>query len=200
MSKNNGKRKKGKPMKPGGKGRPSGLTPEIANKIVRSVRAGCYIQTSAAIVGIGNTTLWEWLKRGRDEEDTIYSELFDRVQTAQGMSEAEDLAIIGEASKEDWTAAAWRLERKFPHKFGKRVRIENANVTNLDDLPQGDMVLYDLDRLNVQELKQLKEILAKARNQGQDNNTDPGDDGHDPSGNGQKLLPPPPEPSRRRDD
>ena len=81
--------------------------------------------------------------------DTIHVRFSDAVKSAQATSEVRDLAIIGRAAtghtavavcpecdekarctqcgkyiqittNSQWTAAAWRLERKFPKKYGRR--------------------------------------------------------------------------------
>jgi hypothetical protein len=50
------------------------------------------------------------------------------------MAEAEmrDVALIAQAAKENWQAAAWRLERKYPARWGRKTQHE---VTGKDGKP-----------------------------------------------------------------
>jgi len=45
------------------------------------------------------------------------------VEKAQAESESRDVALIAKAASEDWRAAAWRLERKSPRRYGPRVQV-----------------------------------------------------------------------------
>jgi hypothetical protein len=49
------------------------------------------------------------------------------------MAEAEmrDVALIAQAAKENWQAAAWRLERKYPARWGRT----QHEVTGKDGKP-----------------------------------------------------------------
>lgn len=110
-------------------GRPTKLTPAIANEILKAVRAGAYIETAAAHAGIDKTTLYLWLKNGaRDESGTSEQAKFSNaLKKALADAELSDLAIIGRAAmKGAWQASAWRLERKFPDRYGltRKVNLE----------------------------------------------------------------------------
>jgi hypothetical protein len=41
----------------------------------------------------------------------------------QAEAESRDVALIAKAATEDWKAAAWRLERKAPRRYGPRVQL-----------------------------------------------------------------------------
>ena len=45
------------------------------------------------------------------------------VEKAQAESESRDVALVARAAADDWRAAAWRLERKSPRRYGPRVQI-----------------------------------------------------------------------------
>lgn len=124
----------------GGRGlaRPTKLTKKIQEDICRAVRAGNYIETAAAHVGINKTTLYDWMKRGAREKERIaknprarvkkseepYVEFSNAIEKALADAEVRDVAIIANAAKENWTAAAWRLERKFPERWGRKERVQ----------------------------------------------------------------------------
>ena len=117
-------------------GRPTKLTKELTEEIAQYLRAGNYIETTAALVGINRDSIYEWLKRGAAEQERLiknprarlrkreelYVEFSDTVKKAQAQSEAMLVGLIGKAASKNWTAAAWRLERKFPDKWGRTER------------------------------------------------------------------------------
>jgi hypothetical protein len=46
------------------------------------------------------------------------------VNKAVAESESRDLATILKAAQSQWQAAAWRLERRFPEKYGRNDRLK----------------------------------------------------------------------------
>ena len=98
---------------------PIDLTPELQETIIGALRAGNYIETAAALVGIHHDTLREWVKKGR-KGDPRYEEFAAAVTAAIASAEARDLAVIGKAAGEHWQAAAWRLERRFNDRWGRK--------------------------------------------------------------------------------
>src|SRR5579859_3222776 len=103
-------------------GRPK-LDPAMLQKVVDLVRAGNYLEVAATAAGIHRSTLHRWLKHGRDQERGRYRRFLTAVEKAHAESEARDVALIAKASGEDWRAAAWRLERKSPRRYGPRVQV-----------------------------------------------------------------------------
>jgi len=119
-------------------GRPRGslkLNNDLQEKFVLAVRHGLYVETAAALVGMSKQTFYDWSKkaaraRERREKDpkarlTITERrligFLDAVAQAAAEAELRDLATIsGAASRGVWQASAWRLERKFPEKYGRR--------------------------------------------------------------------------------
>jgi transposase len=97
----------------------SKLTPELQEKLINLLRRGNYIETAAACSGIHKDTFYHWMKRGA-RGDKAYVAFAEAVHRAMAESEAMDLAIIQRASTTQWQAAAWRLERRFPEKYGRR--------------------------------------------------------------------------------
>ena len=52
-------------------GRPTKLTTELMNEIAQYLRAGNYIETTAALVGINRDSIYEWIKRGNKEQERL---------------------------------------------------------------------------------------------------------------------------------
>ena len=117
-----------------GKGRPSGISPEITEEVCKYLRQGNYIETAAAMVDISKPTLYDWLKKGNREEKGIYRDFLNAVKKAQTQAEVSDVLTIAKASQHQWQAAAWRLERKFPGKWGRNLRVE------MDELDKNDTI------------------------------------------------------------
>jgi len=119
---------KKKQLKPGSRdGRPSVLTPEIQKQIVGYIEAGCYVETAAQAAGIHKATFYQWLKKSHDDKkDNIYSDFRDAIEKAMAVSELRDVENIQQAAASNWQASAWRLERKFPNRWGRKDRTETT--------------------------------------------------------------------------
>ncbi len=133
-------------------GRPSKISYDLIKKITDAIRAGNYIETASAYAGINKSTLYDWLKRGQRErqrvaknarnkvqkKERIYVEFSDAVEKALAEAEMRDVLTITKAASEQWQAAAWRLERKFPDRWGRRrLDIEhsgNIGIKIVDDV------------------------------------------------------------------
>jgi transposase-like protein len=110
-------------------GRPTKLTPEVQESLVQMVRAGNYAETAAAYAGVDKTTLYDWLKRGRADRladtESPHADFSHAVEKALAHAEITDVLHIGAAAadKAHWPAAAWRLERRDPKKWGRRDKL-----------------------------------------------------------------------------
>lgn len=137
-AKRKGKRKS--PNVDGLGGRLSLLTPELQATICEYLSYGNFIETAAAAVGIDQSTLRRWLKRGRrelqrlqlephseaDPNELIYLNFCKAVDEAEAQAEVEGLRMLKAHSHEDWRAIAWRLERKSFNRWGRRQAIEHS--------------------------------------------------------------------------
>src|SRR5579862_1944907 len=103
------------------RGRPDKLTPEVARQITNAIGAGNYIDTGAAFGGISKVTFYAWLRRGRREKTGKYRQLVRDVEKAAAQAEVRDVSVIARAAEKDWRAAAWRLERRHPSRWGRRL-------------------------------------------------------------------------------
>jgi hypothetical protein len=101
------------------------LTPELQEKILLHLRLGAYVETAAACAGIHKDTFYEWMKKGARGQKP-YVAFAEAVNKAIAESESRDLATVLKASAKYWQAAAWRLERRFPEKYGRfdRMKVE----------------------------------------------------------------------------
>ncbi|MGM9924749.1 MAG: hypothetical protein ACI35R_10930 [Bacillus sp. (in: firmicutes)] len=163
-------------------GRPSKLSPELTGKITDMLRAGNYLETAAAYAGIDQSTLHRWMKRGAREMERVeksdrtlrikkseapYVDFCKAIKKALAEAEVRDLIIISNAAKNDWKAAAWKLERRFPDKFGRKERI-NAQLehSGKDGGPIQTEQSINLANLNDEELAFLESIVEKSSESG----------------------------------
>jgi hypothetical protein len=120
-------------------GRPTKLTPEVQQTILTFLGTGAYIETASVAAGICKKTLYNWLRRGADEEEP-YAAFLHAVEKAQAEADLRDLKTIRQAANAgQWPAAAWRLERRHPGQWGRRrdapFEAEIRVVQIIDDIP-----------------------------------------------------------------
>lgn len=81
--------------------------------IVCDLEAGLTRECAAARAGITGSMMKKWMKLGREEIEP-FVKFHDDVRKAERTAEASNVIQIQLATKTDWKAAAWWLERKFP--------------------------------------------------------------------------------------
>ena len=134
-------------------GRPCKLTPSIQAAIVASIANGATRQAAADLAGIGAATVREWIARGegRDPDRPATPELEDfaaEVRRAEASLEIRCVETI--LASDNWRAAAWLLERRFPDRWGPSARHEvRAEVVTRDEpaVPRFDLKLLSDDQL-----------------------------------------------------
>jgi transposase len=90
------------------------LTAETERVICAALAAGNTIKTAAAIAGIGEATITEWLRSERPRHRKFQA----AVEKAQGEHEAELVEIMRkQARRGSWRCAAWLLERSDPERW-----------------------------------------------------------------------------------
>jgi hypothetical protein len=113
-------------------GRPTKLTPELHTRFIEALRSCEYVELACAIVGVDKRTVYEWIKLGAKGESPEHVAFRHAVKEARAQAAAQQLAHIAKAAGAgEWTAAAWRLERSFPHLFGRNVgslKLENEKL------------------------------------------------------------------------
>lgn len=82
-------------------GRPSKLTPALADAIVVAARGGATVKAAAEDAGVGRRRLYGWIERGRREPHGVFLARLD--------------AALNEKRQPDWREALVRLEDEFEH-------------------------------------------------------------------------------------
>lgn len=117
--------------------RPSKINQPLIKAIAKDLALGVAVTTCAEGHGISYQTYLNWKSRGEDlareredgidcgSDDLLFLEFFDEVKKADLEAQRRWLGQIDQAAANgEWTAAAWRLERRFPNEFGKAARVE----------------------------------------------------------------------------
>lgn len=95
--------------------RPTKYTPEVEQRICQAITMGATYEHAAAYGGIHYDTFNAWQKR--------YPAFSAAVKNAEGRAVMGWLAKIEKAASDGaWQAAAWKLERRYPHDYGRIAR------------------------------------------------------------------------------
>lgn len=107
------------------KGRKDGrLNPVLVEAIESALIAGNSDKTTCDLVGISHDCFFRWLREGQEDDAPEYKRSFyDRIRKAQAQCINRNVLVIQQASRKNWTAAAWFLERKKPEDWARRDRI-----------------------------------------------------------------------------
>lgn len=119
------------PNKKTKRGRPEKITKHLIETIRTAILAGAYVETAACYAGISKETFYQWLKKGAAAKSGIYADFSDAIKKAMAEAELRDVMVINRAAANSWQAAAWKLERKYPSRWGVRARLDLAG----DDKP-----------------------------------------------------------------
>jgi hypothetical protein len=126
------------------------ITDQAVDAIVRAVSAGCYLNVALAAAGVPRRTFYDWWNRGQpagtDERDAPARLMRERVERARAEGEMRNVALIANAARENWQAAAWILERSAPERWARASQREGL-VPELPAPPAADDPFAELDEL-----------------------------------------------------
>jgi hypothetical protein len=92
-------------------GRPTKRTPEVEKALIAAIETGAPYRIACLAVGISDDAFTEWRRR-----DRVFA---DRVNKAAGQTALRLLKKIEKNADENFSAAAWLLERRFPESFSR---------------------------------------------------------------------------------
>ena len=133
------------------------FSPEIRKRVVEFVRGGCYVETAVRAAGVSKSTFYSWLKKGSAGIEP-YAEFTAEIEQAMGEAEKRLVLCVEAAAPLEWRAAAWKLERMYPKRYGPTL----AAGIEMPIAPDAGM---DLGSLSMEELRALKYLTAKAKGQ-----------------------------------
>ena len=103
--------------------RPTKLRADLQESFLDGLKLGLTHKLAAQRAGLGESTYYSWIAKGREAKSGLYREFLDEVMRVEGEAAGELLTQIGQHSKDDWRAAAWILERRHPDDYGKRTEL-----------------------------------------------------------------------------
>lgn len=171
-------------------GRPEKLTKQLQEEMVKHVRSGNYVETVCAYVGIYKDTFYNWMRRGAKEKERVmknpkarirkdeqkYVEFSDAIKEAEASAEMRDVTLIAKAAEDQWQASAWRLERKFPQRWGRKEQLEHSGKDG-GPIETENTEKLDLSSLTDEELDEFEKIVNKASGNGDNGSEEEGSNG-----------------------
>lgn len=143
-------------------GRPTDLTPEVANGIILAIRTGVPMKVAAESQGIGASTLHEWRQRGegthpeRDDPQGIYADFADRVTKAKAEAHILSVGTIRRAiNAGSWQAAVAWIKLRYPEHYAERMEHSGPGGS-----PIALEIAQALEGLTEEELASIERHLA----------------------------------------
>ena len=111
-------------------GRSAKISKDMVDEILTYKENGLSDKDICDMVGIDQSTFYCWLKEAETGIDShnperpapnleLKIELANGLKRARAAFKAFHIQNITKASKKEWTASAWILERMFPREFGR---------------------------------------------------------------------------------
>lgn len=123
---------------------------EITEHLAELLAGGMGRVDSCALAGISYETFTVWMEKKPEFSESI--------KKAEMICKQRNIARIQNASKKNWQAAAWWLERKHPEEFAIRQKLEHSGP-NGGPIPTKSEV--DLSRLTDAQLVRLADALDR---------------------------------------
>ena len=140
--------------------RPTKLTPQRSERILRAMRAGNYLEAAARSAGVHPSTVYRWLERGERDPEGPLPRVLRGAPQRRGGGEVHAVAVLRRAVADgDWKAALAYLERRHPAGWRRR---ETRELTG----PGGGAIRtehsLDMSKLSDEELDLLEELRERA--------------------------------------
>jgi len=114
-------------------------TQERIDIICQAIELGATQRLAAQAAGISESTFKDWKKNKPEFEEAVLA--------AEGKAAIRWLARIEQAAADGvWQAAAWKLERRYPHSYGRKVIEHDRTEDYVIDLGLKSHQALDDDR------------------------------------------------------
>ena len=121
--------------------RPSKLTPEVQETIVKAIGLGASYADAAHAAGVSYETFNEWMKAGATAKTGRFLQFSEAVRKEEADAALRHLAVINNAAaKGDWKASLEWLRRRRRQDWG-----DSVDVTSGGDKVQINVTLKDKD-------------------------------------------------------
>jgi len=140
-------------------GRKTKLTEERIQIITESLRKGATYTIAASAAGIQPSTLYQWVKAGRDGKKP-YVDFVDRITTAEAQGALSALTIIQDSiNTGDVKSAMWFLSRRHNYKPDATHSLPSS------DSSSGDSSL-DYRSMLIKQIGEIESSMSKAKDSG----------------------------------
>ena len=106
--------------------RPTKLTKEKADEIIKHIKIGLYYKTACECCGVDYSTFRRWMQRGEREKSGKYCEFYNAVNKANSEAELRMVMNWQKHVIDDWKAAKEFLERRYPEHWARREKLEHT--------------------------------------------------------------------------
>lgn len=149
-------------MPPVPSGRSATLTDHKVTVVVETTRKGGSLRQAAKKAQVTFTTINQWVDRGKyllmleereadgepiavedrekfartidPEMAKLYVDFYKRYVAADAEYQGSMVGYIDNAAPQDWRAAAWQLEKRYPEEYGKAIAIhQSVDVKEMSD-------------------------------------------------------------------
>ena len=109
-------------------GQPTKFVPERKEKIIEALRKGAPYELACNYAGICYVTFMNWRNKAEIDKIPEYVEFFRELKEVEGETALRWLAVIDKAMDDDqWTAASWKLERRYNKYFSNNAAVIEMN-------------------------------------------------------------------------
>jgi len=133
---------------------------ELQTRLVAFLRAGNYISTACAALGMSEAAFYAWRERGEADLEAELVTPFSEFAEACARARAEGKAMVLQSIRQagmgsedrsgDWKALAWFLERSFPDEYGQRREVKHSGAvarTAAPEVPENEERLLTVAQL-----------------------------------------------------
>lgn len=122
--------------RPNRTGRPTALTPDVEEAIIRAVTHGNHLVTACSLAGIHKATLFRWLQRAADADHTrdtgqpitpaeqVYCDFRDRLAQARAYAESDAVRVVTRSMH----GGAVTSEKPATNENGEVLRDDNGEI------------------------------------------------------------------------
>lgn len=117
-------------------GCPTKFTEETKEKLIVAISKGAPYEIACDYAGIDYSTFAKWKIKARQDKIPDYVEFFDKLKEVQGHTALMWLDKIDKAMLENWTAAAWKLERRYYKHFSNNSQMieQEKRISKLEKM------------------------------------------------------------------
>lgn len=110
-------------------GRPTKLTPEVQERILRAIRLGATREVAARAAGVDERTFYRWLQRGEAAKSGQYCQFRQAMARAESEGEITHLEAI---AADGGAGSKWILSRRHPERW---TEVQRHEVSGKDGTP-----------------------------------------------------------------